>query len=234
MKTFFATLILFLLPHSRELSFTYHQQEYDAIIIDPQKDDLRMHWLDDNKYPYRSIAAVKETLKKPLLITNGGMFQTGNIPVGLYIENGQELRPLDTAQNKAGNFYLLPNGVFYTDASGAHVTTTQQFNPHNIIYATQSGPMLVIEGKIHPAFKQGSENVNLRSGVGIMPDGKVVFVISKSNQTNFYDFASIFKEKFGCKNALYLDGAISKMYLKENRKDDVGGDFGVMISVSAP
>jgi uncharacterized protein YigE (DUF2233 family) len=60
----------------------------------------------------------------------------------------------------------------------------------------------------------------------------VVFVISKSNQTNFYDFAAIFKDRFKCRNALYLDGAISKMYLKENRKEDVGGDFGVMISVT--
>lgn len=233
MKTLFATLLLLFIPNSGELSFTYHQQEYDAIIIDPQKEDIRMHWLDNNGHPYKNIAAVKETLKKALLITNGGMFQQGNIPVGLYIENGKELRPLDTARNKPGNFYLQPNGVFYTDAKGAHISNTQQFKNEDVIYATQSGPMLVIDGKVHPAFKPGSENENLRSGVGIMPDGKVVFIISKSNQTNFYDFASIFREKFGCKNALYLDGAISKMYLKENRKDDTAGDFGVMISVSA-
>ncbi|WP_343692810.1 phosphodiester glycosidase family protein [Chitinophaga sp.] len=230
MKILFTALLLLF---SRELTFTYHQQEYDAIIIDPSKEQIRMHWLDDKGVPYKSIASVKETLKQPLLITNGGMFQAGNIPVGLYIEEGKELRPLDTAQNKPGNFYLLPNGVFYTDKLGAHVTTTRQFNKNGVIYATQSGPMLVIDGKIHPMFKEGSANVNLRSGVGILPDGKVVFVISKSNQTNFYDFASVFKEKFGCKHALYLDGAISGMYLRGNRKDDLGGDFGVMISVTS-
>lgn len=124
-------------------------------------------------------------------------------------------------------------GYFIRIKEGAHISTTSSFKNKDISYATQSGPMLVIDGNIHPLFKQGSENVNLRSGVGIMPDGKVVFIISKSNQTNFYEFASIFKEKFGCKNALYLDGAISKMYLKGNRKEDVGGDFGVMIAVSA-
>lgn len=225
-------LTALLLLFSRELTFTYHQQEYDAIIIDPAKEHIHMHWLDDKGIAYKTIAAVKATLKQPLLITNGSMFQAGNIPVGLYIEDGKELHPLDTAQNKPGNFYLLPNGVFYTDKFGAHVTTTRQFNKSEVINATQSGPMLVIDGKIHPMFKEGSENVNLRSGVGIMPDGKVVFVISKSNKSNFYDFAAIFKDKFGCKNALYLDGAISKMYLKGNRKDDLEGDFGVMIAVT--
>lgn len=227
-------LTAFFLLFSQELSFTWQQQEYDAIIVDPKKEDIHMHWLDDKGIPYKSIETLQKTQKKaPLMITNGGMFQPGNIPVGLYIENGKTIHPLDTAQNKPGNFYLLPNGVFYTDNKGAHVTTTTAFINKDISYATQSGPMLVIDGNIHPLFKQGSENVNLRSGVGIMPDGKVVFVISKSNQTNFYAFASIFKEKFGCKNALYLDGAISKMYLQGNRKEDVGGDFGVMISVSA-
>lgn len=229
MKILFTALLLLF---SQELTFTYHQQEYDAIIVDPAKEKISMHWLDEKGLPYKSIAALKATLKHPLLITNGGMFQPGNIPVGLYIENGQELHPLDTAQNKPGNFYLFPNGVFYTDLHGAHITTTQHFNKKDVINATQSGPMLVIDGKIHPMFKEGSTNVNLRSGVGIMPDGKVVFVISKSNQTNFYDFAAIFKEKFGCSNALYLDGAISKMYLKENRQEEAGGDFGVMIAVS--
>ncbi|WP_343673850.1 phosphodiester glycosidase family protein [Chitinophaga sp.] len=226
-------LTAFFLLFSRELSFTWHQQEYDAIIVDPKQEQIHMHWLDDKGVPYKTINALQQVLNKPaLMITNGGMFEPGNVPVGLYIENGKIIRPLDTAQNKPGNFYLLPNGVFYTDQQGAHVTTTTEFKNNAISYATQSGPMLVIDGKIHPLFKPGSENVNLRSGVGIMPDGKVVFIISKSNQTNFYDFATIFKEKFGCKNALYLDGAISKMYLKGNRKDDVGGDFGVMIAVT--
>ncbi|WPQ66272.1 phosphodiester glycosidase family protein [Chitinophaga sancti] len=227
-------LTAFFILFSQELSFTWHQQEYDAIIVDPTKEVIRMHWLDDKGIPYKNIAAVKQASGKDILmITNGGMFQPGNVPVGLYIENGKTIRPLDTAQNKPGNFYLLPNGVFYTDKEGAHVSTTSSFKNKDISYATQSGPMLVIDGNIHPLFKQGSENVNLRSGVGIMPDGKVVFIISKSNQTNFYEFASIFKEKFECKNALYLDGVISKMYLKGNRKEDVGGDFGVMIAVSA-
>ncbi|MNS90583.1 hypothetical protein D3C72_1246390 [compost metagenome] len=96
-------------------------------------------------------------------------------------------------------------------------------------FATQSGPMLVIDGKIHPAFDQTSQNVNIRNGVGILPDGKVLFAMSKSLIT-FYDFARYFQEK-GCKNALYLDGGISKTYLPEQGYTDKTGDFGVIIGV---
>jgi len=95
--------------------------------------------------------------------------------------------------------------------------------------ATQSGPLLVIDGKLHPALTDGSKNVHIRNGVGINKDGKVVFVIS-NQKTNFYDFASLFKEVLECDNALYLDGAISKMFINEtNRNED--GRFGVMIGV---
>jgi uncharacterized protein YigE (DUF2233 family) len=231
MKIWFVTFLLFSSTvFSQELSFTYNKQSYDAIIVNTNKADIRMHWRDEKGLAFRSITALKAVLTGDvLMITNGGMFQPGNVPVGLFVENGQVIRPLDTATDQPGNFYLLPNGVFYIDKKGPHVTAN--FKEQEVRFATQSGPMLVIDGQIHPLFKQGSPNLNLRSGVGIMPDGSVVFVISKSNQTNFYDLAVIFRDKFGCKNALYLDGAISKMYLKESRKDDMGGDFGVMISV---
>ncbi|QHS58592.1 phosphodiester glycosidase family protein [Chitinophaga agri] len=70
------------------------------------------------------------------------------------------------------------------------------------------------------------------SGVGILSNGNVVFIISKEANTTFFDFASIFKDLFGCSDALYLDGAISKMYLPQHRPEDTGGDFGVIISVT--
>ncbi|MCE3260121.1 MAG: hypothetical protein K0S12_1762, partial [Bacteroidetes bacterium] len=97
-------------------------------------------------------------------------------------------------------------------------------------YATQSGPMLVINGKLHPDFREGSKNLNIRNGVGILPDGKILFAISKV-PVNFFDFAMYFKKK-GCKNALYLDGFVSRAYLPEKDWQQTDGDFGVIIAVT--
>lgn len=101
---------------------------------------------------------------------------------------------------------------------------------NNIDFATQSGPMLVIDGKIHPAFKEGSTNLNVRNGVGILPDGTIIFALSKT-EINFYDFAKYFQD-LGCKNALYLDGFVSRMYLPEKKWIQTDGSFGVMIGVT--
>ena len=86
---------------------------------------------------------------------NGGMYKTDNSPLGLFIESTKVLTTLNT-RSANGNFYLKPNGVFYiTTDNQATICKTENFtiNP-KIKYATQSGPMLVINGQIHPAFKE--------------------------------------------------------------------------------
>ncbi|MEO6719284.1 MAG: phosphodiester glycosidase family protein, partial [Ferruginibacter sp.] len=80
------------------------------------------------------------------------------------------------------------------------------------------------------AFKKGSANLNVRNGVGILPDNKIVFAMSKK-EINFYDFAEYFKS-IGCKNALYLDGLISRTYLPEKKWMQIDGNFGVIIGVT--
>ncbi|ACU61583.1 phosphodiester glycosidase family protein [Chitinophaga pinensis] len=232
-----------LMGHVGEITFTHNGQQYDAIVVNPAVSDISLHWLSaDQQTPYKSIQALQDVLlekkKDILMITNGGMFMKNNIPVGLFISQGRELRPIDAATDQPGNFYMQPNGVFYLDHTGPHVSTTTDYlkrsRAHSkIVAATQSGPMLVSKGIINAKFNPGSVNRNLRSGVGILSNGNVVFIISKEAQTTFYDFASIFKARFGCKDALYLDGAISKMYLKNSRPGDLNGDFGAMIAVTA-
>ena len=120
--------------------------------------------------------------------------------------------------------------VFFTSSNNleAHVTSSDGFTNENVKYATQSGPMLVINGTMHHRFIKGSENLNIRNGVGILPNGDVLFAISK-DKINFYDFATFFMEK-GCENALYLDGFVSKVYSPENQREDIGGTFGVIIA----
>ena len=89
--------------------------------------------------------------------------------------------------------------------------------------------MLLINGQIHPAFKKGSSNLNIRNGVGILPNNKVIFAMSKQ-EVNFYDFAQYFKN-LGCKNALYLDGFVSRTYLPGKNWEQLDGNFGVIIGL---
>jgi uncharacterized protein YigE (DUF2233 family) len=203
--------------------------------VDPGTQQLQFYLKNDNGEFIRSVNNLRrfvESKQQTLIFAmNGGMYKKDNTPQGLYIENHSILTPLDTSKGK-GNFYLQPNGVFYvTDEYKAFVCTTSDFkHSSKITYATQSGPMLLINGEIHPAFKQGSSNLNIRNGVGILPDGKILFAMSKK-EINFYEFAMYFKNK-GCKNALYLDGFVSRTYLPEKNWIQTDGDFGVIIGIT--
>jgi uncharacterized protein YigE (DUF2233 family) len=163
---------------------------------------------------------------------NGGMYKKDGSPQGLFIQKGKTIAAIDTASGN-GHFYLKPNGIFYLDAHNVpHISATAQFiNSATIKYATQSGPMLVIDGKLHNAFKEGSANLQIRNGVGILPGNKVVFAMSKV-PINFYDFAQYFKS-LGCSNALYLDGFVSRTYLPEQNCVQTDGNFGVIIAVTS-
>ena len=213
----------------------YQGAEYSVFTADPAKHKITLHWKNADGLLYSSIGNLLKTDndQKIVMVTNAGMYTPAQAPVGLYIENGVEMVSLNTS-NCDGNFCLKPNGVLYIEKSGPHVTAAENYSRETIgkqvHYATQSGPMLVIDGKVHPAFNTSSTSLYIRSGVGIDSMGKTVFAIS-NQPVNFHAFAMLFKDVFGCKNALYLDGAISLMYLP-NIRDDRGGKFGPMISVS--
>lgn len=202
----------------------------------PGQHTIQMLHKNETGKIYGNIAAVKNHFdqKGPPLVfaTNGGMFMTNFAPVGLYIENYQQKSKLKTGSG-SGNFNLKPNGVFYIASNGkGNVCTTENFVSNaKVKYATQSGPMLLIDGKIHPAFKKGSANLHIRNGVGILPDGSVLFAMSKK-EINFYDFAEYFL-KAGCKNALYLDGFVCKTYCPEQNWQQLDGNLGVIIAVTS-
>lgn len=206
-------------------------------IVDPKKHELNFYWKDDTGEIIRSIenlmCHVEGKGSRLVFAANGGMFLKDNSPQGLYIEDFRMITPLDTSSG-TDNFYLKPNGVFYiTDKNTPIVCQTKDFQYNqNIKYATQSGPMLLINGIIHPAFNFGSSNLHIRNGVGILPDNRAVFVMSKE-KVNFHDFANYFLT-LGCKNALYLDGYVSRTYAPDNLWIQLDGDFGVMIGVTEP
>ena len=195
---------------------------------------VTLFWKDDHAQILGSLQNLKvftETKKKKLTFAmNGGMYKKDQSPQGLFIENGVIEAPLDTLSGN-GNFYLKPNGVFYiTDDNEPVICRTKDFvNIPKVKFATQSGPMLLVDGQIHPAFKKKSANLNIRNGVGVLPDNTVVFAMSKQ-EVNFYDFAEFFKS-IGCQNALYLDGFVSRTYWPEQNWKQLDGNFGVIIGV---
>lgn len=174
---------------------------------------------------FRSLAQLsKKEDKKYWMLTNGGMFDPKGLPVGLFQDDTSQVKTINQEQGY-GNFFLHPNGVFYvTKDKQAGVLETQQFidSVYNketpLELATQSGPMLIINGAYHPKFNKKSSNKHIRSGVGVTEQQELIFILSEE-LVNFHTFARIFLAK-GCKNALYLDGAISSMYIK-NRGDNI-------------
>ena len=201
--------------------------------VDLTKQEIRFYWKNKKgeniKNFHNLISLTKHQSEKLVFAMNGGMYKKDLSPQGLYIENGILKSKIDTLQNGYGNFYMQPNGIFYiTNDNKGVVCKTKEFKNENIKYATQSGPLLLIKGKIHPKFRKGSKNLNIRNGIGILPNGKLLFAMSK-HKINFYDFATYFKE-LGCKNALYLDGFVSKTYLPEKKWIETDGNFGVIIA----
>jgi uncharacterized protein YigE (DUF2233 family) len=212
-------------------------ERFVTFIVNPKIKDVSLYWKDEHQQNFKNIQNLKSWIEKQNrqleFAMNGGMYKKDNSPQGLYIEKQQTLSALDTG-NGGGNFYLKPNGVFYLNTKNTPaICTTEKFKDDGAIkYATQSGPMLVSDGEIHSAFKKGSQNLNIRNGVGILPDNTIIFAMSKS-PINFYDFAEYFKS-LGCRNALYLDGLVSRTYLPNKNWRQLDGNFGVIIGVTIP
>jgi uncharacterized protein YigE (DUF2233 family) len=200
---------------------SFRTYAFRTCIVNPQKVPIQLF----NRYGKRKAHTfatlgelAKEQGKKVVFAMNAGMYERNRLAKGLMIVDGELQQKIDTLTRGYGNFYLQPNGIFALDSAGkAFVTTTQHFphidSTHAISYATQSGPMMVIEGKINPLFNDGSPNRHIRNAVGVTPDNQVVFAISERPVT-FFELSS-FMIAQGCTNALYLDGAISQGYFPE-------------------
>ncbi|PQJ32528.1 hypothetical protein BST92_11590 [Nonlabens arenilitoris] len=235
-------LLLVLIPTL--LICSCHKAQEDVIkderfhikVVDLKEQKLQLYWLDNYGKPLKTFTQLKNHLDQRgdslLYAMNAGMYLKDHSPQGLYIENKIILKKLDTTTVAYGNFYLQPNGVFYLTRNGrAQVAATSKLTDlSEMTYATQSGPMLVIDGKLHPAFNQDSKNLHIRNAVGILPDGRILLVQSRE-KINFYDLALFFKKQ-GCKNALYLDGFVSRIFDPENGVEQMDGRFGVMIGIS--
>ena len=162
---------------------------------------------------------------------NAGMYHGDRRPVGLYIEGGQEFAPLVTREGP-GNFGLLPNGVFCLREGRAEVIETLRYAQERpeCRYASQSGPMLVIDGDLHPRFLIDSDSRYVRNGVGTSDDGRAWFVISDA-PVNFHRFGRVFRDHLGVDQALYFDGKVSRLYAPRLSRNDLGFPLGPMVGL---
>jgi len=183
--------------------------------------------------PYGSFRAVEEALtsdKKTLgFAMNAGMYHRDLAPVGLFIAEGDIETPLIT-RDGPGNFGLLPNGVFcWGDSYRVIESRAFKADPPACRFATQSGPMLVIGGKLHPKFLAKSDSLYIRNGVGVSADGsRAVFAIS-NEPVNFHLFARLFRDHLALPDALYFDGSISRLYAPDLMRHDGGFPMGPIV-----
>jgi uncharacterized protein YigE (DUF2233 family) len=212
--------------------------DYIGFEAKPDSSNIRMYWKDDKGTILGSLQNLKNYVEQKggtlMYACNGGMYMENQAPLGYYIEGGKTLQKINT-RNGYGNFYMKPKGVFYiTTNSKAGVQSIETPKdrsslPAAISYGTQSGPMLISNGSINTQFKPGSTNLNVRNGVGILPNGNAYFAMS-TYPVNLYDFAKHFKDK-GCSNALFFDGFVSRTYCPQENYTQLDGAFGVIVAV---
>lgn len=166
------------------------------------------------------------------MVMNGGIYAKSYAPLGLYIEKGKQLAPLNRASG-GGNFFIRPGGVFYIKGQQAGIVSLDKFKTsRGMDYAVQSGPLMIENGIINRRLLPSASSRKIRNAVGITAQGQAVFMLS-DRETNFYDFACYARIKLNVRNMLYLDGTISRMYQKGNGVPWQYHPFVTMIAVES-
>lgn len=167
---------------------------------------------------------------------NAGMYNSSFAPIGYTVIQGQQILSLNL-NDGAGNFHLTPNGVLWWDDNHqVHITESHTLGEMldngtaKPLYASQSGPMLVINNDIHPKFNPSSTSLKIRNGVGVCDDGNIKFVTS-NEPINFYQFAAYFKDTLHCPNALFLDGGIASAIYAPSIHQKEDKNMGVMVGL---
>jgi uncharacterized protein YigE (DUF2233 family) len=212
---------------------------YTICTVDMGRDDLRLFLNGPDGAPYGSFSAIDSALAQTgnrlAFAMNGGMYHPDRRPVGHYVEDGVELMRV-VPNAGPGNFGLLPNGVLCIGDGSARVIETTAYIARRPACrdASQSGPMLVIGGALHPRFLPDSTSRHVRNGVGTSADGRrAVFAISDA-PVSFHAFARLFRDRLDLPDALYLDGSVSRLYAPALGRHDAGFAMGPVVGVVEP
>ncbi|MEN3931208.1 phosphodiester glycosidase family protein [Microvirga sp. W0021] len=218
--SFIALFSLTIPGHAQQISpcerISFESVRYVVCKANPKTDNIQLFWKDRNGTVYGSLAKLRKDVESAgqslVFAMNAGMYEENLSPVGLYVEKKVELHKINL-RKASGNFHLQPNGVFYINDGKAGIMESSRFASSHlkVDYATQSGPMLVINNKLHPRFLKDSTSRKTRNGVGLSQDGMAYFILSEQ-PTTFHEFARLFRDTYKCQNALFLDGSISTAY----------------------
>ena len=218
---------------------TFDDAPFTICEIDARAADIRLFLRDEDGVPYATFGRVDGALRargeRLVLGMNAGMYHEDRRPVGHYVENGiEEMRVVPKAG--PGNFGLLPNGILCLRQGRADVMETMRFLEiaPDCRHATQSGPMLVIDGDLHPRFLPDSTSLYIRNGVGSSADGThLVWAISEVPVT-FHHFGRLFRDALNVPQALFLDGNVSRLFIAATGRSDFGRAMGPILGVVAP
>lgn len=211
---------------------TFEGNDFTLCKYDAARHRLEMFVEGADGQPLRSFEALETHLGNRasglLFAMNGGMYDEEGRPIGLYVADGERKKDINLNEG-GGNFHLMPNGVFAVGEQGrVSVTPSDNFEAKPR-WATQSGPMLVIDGQLHPAFQPNGESLNIRNGVGACGETIAWFAISEE-PVSFGRFARLFRDELGCPDALFLDGSVSSLW-EAGVRQDRAAPLGPMIAV---
>lgn len=226
---------LLLLPAAANAceTLTYKSNDY-TLCEATLDDDLRLFHSDADGRLLGSFSRINAMLEQNGqtlgFAMNAGMYHSDRSPVGLFIENGKERAPLADG-GTYGNFGLKPNGVFCFGKDRLAVIETNKFRDARPAcdYATQSGPMLVIDGALHPRFLLDATSRYIRNGVGVSADGTRAWFVISDNPVTFHEFGSLFRDHLKTPNALYFDGKVSRLFAPDLGRSDSGFPLGVIV-----
>ncbi|MBW8715622.1 phosphodiester glycosidase family protein [Variovorax paradoxus] len=214
------------------------EPRYTVVKIDVRKERLELFLHDDSGAPFKRFDRLEAWLaarnRQLVFAMNAGMYHADFSPVGLLVQEGREEAPLNLAAG-AGNFFLKPNGVFLVSDAGPRVVESSEYAAlpkEGVRLATQSGPLLLRRGVVHPAFIPDSDSRKIRNGVGVSGH-TAIFVISEQ-PVNFYEFALYFRDVLHCRDALYLDGTVSALHSRALRRSDFTRELGPILGVAVP
>lgn len=210
-------------------------QGYVVCTLDAAQEPGLKLWLNgpDGKV-LGDFTAVRRSLPSGAVLAfamNAGMYHPDYQPVGLYVSEGVKSHDLVTAGG-GGNFGMLPNGVFCAGGKRPYqVIESRAFakSQPQCRLATQSGPMLVIDGALHPRFLPDSDSRYIRNGVGVSPDGRTAWFAISDRAVTFHEFGRLFRDGLGARDALYFDGSISRLYAPALGRADFGRRLGPII-----
>ena len=230
MKNFLLAVVLC------SLGWTAHgaEKRFTVVTVNTKREKLALFLNDETGTPFKRFVTLASWLdgrgKTLAFAANAGMYHADFTPVGLLVQEGKQTAPLNLDEG-VGNFFMKPNGVFLLGPGGPQVVESSTYPGlrGKVRLATQSGPLLLNKGVMHPAFQANSRSRHIRNGVGVV--GNTVLLVISEEPVTFYELAAFFRDKLHCRDALYLDGSISGIYSQKLKRHDAGVNLGPMLGV---